>query len=84
MSGIRLREDRDRPFWIEELLPHSPGRDAGLQVDDILVDVNGRAAQEMGLEEIKELFKREGEEVSLVFQRGDERVTVKIKLRRLV
>jgi predicted aspartyl protease len=84
MSGIRLREDRHRPFWIEELLPRSPGLDAGLQVDDILVDVNGRAAEEMGLEEIKELFKREGEEVDLVFQRGNERITVKIKLRRLV
>lgn len=84
MSGIRLREDRDRPFWIEELLPGSPGLDAGLQVDDILVDVNGRAAEEMGLEELKELFKREGEEVSLIFQRGSERIKVKIKLRRLV
>ncbi len=84
MSGIRLREDRDRPFWIEELLPGSPGLDAGLQVDDILVDVNGRAAEEMGLEELKELFKREGEEVSLIFQRGSERIKVTIKLRRLV
>ena len=84
MSGIRLREDRDRPFWIEELLPDSPGLDAGLHVNDVLVDVNGEAAEEMGLGRIKKLFKREGEEVSLVFRRGDERITVKIKLRRLV
>jgi len=84
MSGIRLREDRDRPFWIEELLPDSPGLDAGLQVDDILVDINGRPAEEMGLGEIKELFRQEGEEVDLVLLRGDKRIVVKIKLRRLV
>ncbi len=84
MSGIRLREDRERTFWIEELLPDSPASEAGLQIDDILTDVNGKTVAELGLQEIKKLLKREGKKITLGFRRGSERIEVKLKLRQLV
>ncbi len=77
-------EDRDRPFRVEELLPHSPGLEAGLQVDEVLVDHNRRAAAGMGLEELKKLFRLEREEVSLLVLRGNQRIAVKIQLRHLI
>jgi len=66
------------------LLPHSPGLEAGLQVDEVLVDHSRRAAAGMGLEELKKLFRLEREEVSLLVLRGNQRIAVKIQLRHLI
>lgn len=38
----------------------------------------------MALEELKKLFRLEGEEVSLLFLRGNQRIGVKIQTRHLI
>lgn len=86
MSGIELGADGEdfRTLVVNEVAADSPAAEAGLKEEDELVAVDGRPAAELGLDRVRQMFKREGEEYLLSVRRGGQTLQVKIKTRRLI
>ena len=86
MSGLDLMADGEdlKTVVINEVVAGSPGDVAGLKGEDELAAVDGQTVSELGLDQIRQMFKREGKEYSLRIKRGEQTVPVKIKLRRLM
>lgn len=72
-------------FIIHDLIPGSPGAEAGLLPGDEIVRVNGLSAQFLTLLSIHRRFRsKTGREVCVVVKRGKTRVKMKFKLRQLI
>lgn len=73
-----------RIFYISYLVPGSPAAQAGLQVDDILLNINGVSSKDWELSEILHLFETDtGKRVSLEILRNQEKLNYEFKLQRL-
>lgn len=86
MSGMFLigkGPDYNR-FKVQSVVKDSPAGDAGIQKGDIIITVNGRAASELTLEKLRTLFLKEGKEYKLELQRGEEKLEVEFKTRKLI
>ena len=84
MSGIVWSQDEKRGMWIESLVAGSPAEKAGLQVDDVLVGMDGRSASDLTFIEVREMLRRKGERVTLRVRRGADEVETQVTLRPLV
>jgi C-terminal processing protease CtpA/Prc len=69
---------------VRAVLENSPAAAAGLRVGDLITAINDKAATELTLEQLRQMFRREGREYLLNVKRGEETITIKIKLRRLI
>ena len=83
MSGMALVADGDN-LLVDDVDEHSAAAEAGVQGGDILVAVNGRAATELGLDQIRTMFMQDGKEYALSLRRNGKVVQVKLKLRRSI
>jgi len=86
MSGIYFiaeGENFDR-IVVYNVLENSPAADAKLQKGDIIVSIDGRKAGSFTMEEIRRLFKSEGQKVRLTMERNGKTFAVTLILRRLV
>jgi hypothetical protein len=85
MSGLELVAEGEDfgTYVINEIIPNSPGAEAGLREEDELTDIDGRPVTELGLEGIRQMFRQEGKEHLLNIKRGGQKLQVKVKLRRL-
>ena len=86
MSGLELAGDGDdfKQYVVNEVLAHSPAAEAGVREEDVLTAIDGRPASEFTLEQARALLRREGEERVLSVRRGDQVLTFRLKLRRLI
>jgi len=86
MSGLELMADGEdlKTVVVNEVAAGSPGSAAGLKEEDELVAIDGRPVSEIGLGQIRQLLKHEGNEYSLTVKRGGQALQVKIKLKRLL
>ena len=86
MSGVRLVAEGPnlKDFRIAEILEASPAKDAGLQVGDLIVELDGRPASEVGIGKLRELFKQDDRDYYLKVKRGDKALGIKLRTRRLV
>jgi len=87
MSGISLTPEKNsntKLFRIRQVVPNTPASKAGLQADDLITAIDGRPAAEFTEGRIKRLFRQDGREFELTIKRGEETLTIKIKLRRLI
>lgn len=86
MSGLALVSDppQFRTVKINRVLSGSPAAEAGLRAEDLLLEVDGRAASEYRLHTLREMFKKEGKTYSLKVRRGDETLEFKLKTRRML
>jgi predicted aspartyl protease len=86
MSGLELMGDGEgfSSYLIDDVDEGSPAAEAGVQGGDVLTAIDGRAASEFTLEEIRRMFKQDGREYALTLKRGDKIFEVRLKLRRLV
>ncbi|HYL77960.1 MAG TPA: aspartyl protease family protein [Bryobacteraceae bacterium] len=84
-SGLLLVavDANNKSFRVEAVLDHAPASESGLRPGDLLIGVNGHAAGQFTLSEIRAMFKS-ATECELTVQRDDRRLTVKLKLRRLI
>ncbi len=71
-------------FTIQSVIDGSPADDAGLQVGDVIVAVDGNPAGNYSLEQVKDMLKIDGKEINLQILRENDKFDVKLKLRRLV
>jgi hypothetical protein len=86
MSGIFLiAEGPDfKRFKVHRVLEGCPAAEAGVREGDVIAALDGRPAAEFTLEQIRQLFKQERQEVLLSIQHGEESLQIRLKLRRLI
>jgi C-terminal processing protease CtpA/Prc len=82
MSGILVRKVKEY-YKIFGLIKDSPAVEAGLEVDDILLKINGVSANEFSSEQIQEKFKTDGK-LNLEIKRDDKILKKELKLRKLI
>jgi membrane-associated protease RseP (regulator of RpoE activity) len=71
-------------FEVDDVKEGSAAAEAGLLAGDIVVSIDGRAAAGFSLDEIKEMFRRNGTEYAIEIKRRDQLLKVKVKTRRLI
>jgi hypothetical protein len=82
MSGLRIAQS-DSNFTARFVDEGSPAFEAGLREGDILVNLNGKSAEDYSLHEIHKLLRSGvGQEITATYRRGDLQHTVTFKLRR--
>jgi len=86
MSGARLVAEgpKLKDFRVAEILDRSPAKDAGLRVGDLMLELDGRPASDLGISRLRELFKQDGRAYDLKVKRGEMMVRIKLRTRRLV
>ena len=62
----------------------SPANEAGVEVGDVLVSLDGRPASELRKWKVTEALKRPGAQIEMVLTRNRNDMRVKMTLRRLV
>ena len=72
-----------RTFRIADLLENSPGTEAGLQKDDVITAIDGKAAADLSLTRVLELFERPVA-YKLSVRRGGRMLQITLTPRRLV
>jgi twitching motility protein PilT len=80
-SGLTLSGDPSRGFQLQAVKPASPGADAGLQRGDVILEVNGIPAKDHTLDDLRRIFRSDGQH-QLVVQRSGKRVKAVLELRR--
>ena len=71
-------------YLISDVTPNGPAQEAGLQINDIIVLVEGQDVIELGLDAMKNLIRgEEGTTVNLTVLRGSERIAFTVE-RKLV
>ena len=86
MSGTTLIAEAPgfKTIKIVRVREKSPAGEAGLKPQDIILSIEGRRAGEIGLEEIREMFKQDGRRYRLDVKSGSETRQVYLKLRKLI
>ena len=82
LSLVSFGPDYKR-FQIDAVAEHSPAADAGVQSGDMLVAIDGRAAEEFTLSEVRLHFK-DAKWCTLTIQRGDSRLQRRLELQRSI
>ena len=73
-----------RTFTIRDVLHHSPASDAGLEVRDVILAIDGVRARDMSLEEVRARFKIESRSYTITVKRADRTFQVRLHTRRIV
>jgi PDZ domain len=73
-----------RKFEITEVRPNTPGAEAGLRKGDIIEGVNGDAAADISLVELRKLFHQLGPPYDLVITRNKKTMHAALQLHRLL
>ena len=68
---------------ITDVLENSPASEAGLQVDDIILSVDGAAASELRVSRMVEMFDRPNS-FKLMVKRGEKTFPVTLVTRKLI
>ena len=86
MSGLSLITDSPqfKLVKVHRVIEGSPAAEAGIKADDLILEVNGRAASELTLNTFREMLKKEGQQYNLKIKRGDETLRIQLKTRRLI
>jgi len=80
---VQLSTDKQK-ILIHQVYDNSPAKNAGIMENDVLVQINGKSAVELGIPAVKKLLQNTGEKVELVIsQRGEEK-TINIQLKELI
>ena len=86
MSGAFLVAEGEnlKTIKVHRVFENSPASQAGLRQGDIITAIDGRAASELTLDQIGQLFKREGRKYLLRIKRGKHLLRIRVKMARLI
>ena len=87
MSGMSLAAQGPdyREYRVRSVIDGSPAADAGVMVGDLVSGIDGKPAGELTLNEIRELFRKDGQEYMLELGRGGgATVRATLRTRRLL
>lgn len=84
-AGLAIHaEGKDyRTFRIDEVLENSPASAAGLQINDVIIAVDGKPAAALTMTNLNEMFEQPVDYL-LIIQRGEQTLKVKLTPKRLV
>ena len=84
-SGLALTTDgKDHAtVRVMDILENSPASEAGLQKDDIVLSVDGKAAAELKVTGLGEMFERPAT-YKLTIRRGEQTLQVPLTTRKLI
>ena len=68
---------------VKQVIENSPATDADLRAGDVILALNDRPVVKLTLEQVRRMFRKEGSYL-LSIARGDEKMHVRIRLRRLI
>lgn len=80
---VQLSEDK-KTVLIHEVFEDSPASEAGIKINDKLLQINGKSMSEVNLQEVKKMLKLEGEKVDLVIAQNGSEKNVTLELRSLI
>jgi hypothetical protein len=86
MSGLTITAGGPnlKRFVITEVRPNTPGSDAGLHKGDVIEGINGEAAADLSLMELRRLFHQLGSPYDLVITRDGKSFHAALQMRRLL
>jgi hypothetical protein len=84
MAGIQLIRATGGSFRITRIIPGSPVEESGVKVGDCILGINGKPTDQLTADDVEGLLREEGHEVDLDIRRGDDRMNVRLTLRRLI
>lgn len=86
MSGLllQLAEDGSGRVMVESVLPESPAAEAGVQIGDEIIAVDGQPVAGMKLWDVRELLRKVDLVVPVTYRRGDTEATATLHLRRMI
>jgi PDZ domain len=84
--GVQVVAEGDQlaQFVISAVMPNSPASDAGLKAGDEIVDIDGRPAERLKLDDVITAFGVPAKRHGINIARSDERMSVNVVTRRLV
>ena len=86
MSGISLTAQGPdyRDYVVRSVIPESAAAGAGVAGGDHLTAIDGKPARELTLDQIRQLFRKDGQPYALDLRRGDATIRVELRTRRLL
>jgi len=86
MSGMLLVAEGPnfRTFKVKEIIEDSTAAAAGLREGDIILSVSGKRASSLTLEQVRKMFKQNGRTQTLGITRGERKLLITVRLRRLI
>ena len=86
MSGLTIVASGPnlKKFEITDVRPLTPGADAGLRKGDVIEGINGDAAADLSLAEIRGLFRQLGPPLELVMTRNGRTFKTSLQMHRLL
>lgn len=86
MAGILLRsvDETFKRFVVRQIISNSPASEAGIEVGDEIVSINGVAVSAMTSESIREMFRQPGKTYTLRLVRASRAFEKTIRTRRLL
>jgi hypothetical protein len=86
MSGMSLAAGGSdfKMIKVRALIPNSPATEAGLQIGDMLTAIDSRTVAEMTLEQIRQMFRKNGRSYLLNIERDHLPMQINIRMRRLI
>jgi hypothetical protein len=85
MTGLALAPNPNgRGLVVESIAPSSPAADSGFAVGDTVLAIDGRPATATELENMRQRFVREGEQLAYTIRRGGTDVVLRIVTRRMM
>jgi predicted aspartyl protease len=86
MSGLLLVSTPPdfKQVTVSRVLDGSPALEAGIQVGDVIESVDGTPVADIGLSSLRERLRLDGQDLKFSLRRGDERVTVAMKTRKML
>lgn len=84
-AGIDVQLSKDKKkILVHQVFENSPAEEAGIALNDELVEVNGTSINDMTMVDVKNIFKKEGETLQLTVNRDGVQKKVSITLRSLI
>jgi hypothetical protein len=82
-SGFRMRRQGEIRT-IVHVDDNTPASEAGLRVNDIVTEINGKATTDYDTAELHSLFQQENASLKLLIKRDDKEMEVSLKLRPII
>jgi rhodanese-related sulfurtransferase len=84
MSGLHLQRRADQRYRVARVVPGSSGEEAGILVDDVVIEINGLTADKVSQDDLDFTLKQVGRLVVFKIERAGKEIEFKVRLRRIL
>ncbi|MGD8306865.1 MAG: PDZ domain-containing protein, partial [Ignavibacteria bacterium] len=84
MAGLIIEQDKEGAALIRHVVENSPASEKGILKGDLITSINGKDIREYSFDDLYNLFTKEGDELILNLERNGAKITVTVKLQKLI